>query len=133
MVSDSLGGKVGCASKASPEEIPYGTKMPQISKAHVSRIQGRTKSEQMPVLTIEYSDFQDVQVIHDRMSAAKYILGANIDICEKVTERLLCSSETNLLVEEMKLQSTRVDNLIERTKSGSVLVSTKDCDAEAFF
>ena len=76
----------------------------------------------MPVLTIEYSDFQDVQVIHDRMNAAKYILSSNISICAKTKATLLESSNVNLFMAELELQSTRVDNLLERTKSGSSLV-----------
>ncbi|KAF2624272.1 hypothetical protein BU25DRAFT_461444 [Macroventuria anomochaeta] len=93
-----------------------------ISKAHVSRVEGRTKLEQMPVLTIEYSDFQDVQVIHDRINAAKYILSSNTRICEKVKRELLETPEIDLFVEELRLQSNRVDNLLERTKSGSTLM-----------
>jgi hypothetical protein len=95
---------------------------PQVSKAHVSRVQGRTELERMPVLTIEYSDFQDVQLIHDRMNAAKYILNSNTGICERLEERLLGSPETGLFAEELRLQSNRADNLLERTKSGSTLV-----------
>jgi hypothetical protein len=76
----------------------------------------------MPVLTIEYPDFQDVQLIHDRMNAAKYILNSNTGICEILKERLLRSPETDLFAEELRLQSNRADNLLERTKSGSTLV-----------
>lgn len=76
----------------------------------------------MPVLTIEYSDFQDVQVIHDRMNAAKYILGSNTSICTKAKDTLLGSPNVDLFLGELKLQSARVDNLLERAKSGSSLV-----------
>ena len=76
----------------------------------------------MPVLTIEYSDFQDVQVIHDRMNAAKYILSSNISICAKTKDKLCEDSNMDLFLEELKLQSTRVDNLLERARSGSGLV-----------
>ncbi|KAH7378819.1 hypothetical protein BKA66DRAFT_466691 [Pyrenochaeta sp. MPI-SDFR-AT-0127] len=93
-----------------------------ISKAHVSRVEGRRKLEKMPVLTIEYSDFQDVQVIHDRMNASKYILGSNTSICTKAKETLLGSSNVDLFLEELRLQSTRVDNLLERARSGSSLM-----------
>jgi hypothetical protein len=90
----------------------------------VSRVEGRGKSEKMPVLTIEYSDFQDIQVIHDRMNGAKYILSSNVDICMKAKEKLLGDAPVDLFLEELKLQSTRVENLLERTKSGSSLVCT---------
>lgn len=96
--------------------------MEQISKAHVSRVQGRGRLEHMPVLTIEYSDFQDVQVIHDRINAAKYILSSNSGICRKLQQKLAGSLEIDLFADELKLQSNRVDNLLERTKSGSTLV-----------
>jgi hypothetical protein len=76
----------------------------------------------MPVLTIEYSDFQDIQVIHDRMNGAKYILSSNTGICVKAKEKLLGDAPVNLFLEELKLQTTRVENLLERTKSGSSLV-----------
>lgn len=56
------------------------------------------------------------------MNTAKYILSSNTGICEKVRGRLLGSPETDLFAEELKLQSNRVDNLLERTKSGSTLV-----------
>jgi len=77
------------------------------------------------VLTIEYSDFQDVQVIHDRMNAAKYILSSNTRICETFPPLLSGqnSPAIGLLLEELKLQGARVDNLLERTRSGSGLVS----------
>ncbi|CAO2656258.1 Nn.00g050610.m01.CDS01 [Neocucurbitaria sp. VM-36] len=93
-----------------------------ISKAHVSRVEGRRKFEKLPVLTIEYSDFQDVQVIHDRMNAAKYILSSNISICAKTKGKLREDSNVDLFLEELKLQSTRVDNLLERARSGSGLM-----------
>lgn len=92
----------------------------------MSRVESRTTLEQMPVLTIEYSDFQDVQLINDRMNAAKYILSSNKGICEKVKGRFLGSAETDLFIEELKLQSNRVENMLERTKSGSTLVR-QDC------
>jgi hypothetical protein len=76
----------------------------------------------MPVLTIEYSDFQDIQVIHDRMNDAKYILSSNVGICEKTKEKLLGGAHVDLSLEELKLQTTRVKNLLERAKSGSSLV-----------
>lgn len=94
----------------------------QISKAHVSRVEGRRKLEKMPVLTIEYSDFQDVQVIHDRMNAANYILGSNTSICIKAKDLLPGSPNIDLFLGELKLQSARVDNLLERARSGSSLV-----------
>ena len=76
----------------------------------------------MPVVTIGYSDFQDVQVIHDRMNAAKYILSSNALICQKAKEGFLKTQEVDILLDTLKLQSNRVDNLLERTKSGSTLV-----------
>jgi hypothetical protein len=94
----------------------------QISKAHVSRVEGRTKHEKMPVLTIEYSDFQDVQVIHDRINAAKYILSSNTGVCHKLKELDLGRSTIDLFIDELTLQSNRVSNLLKRTKSGSTLV-----------
>lgn len=98
----------------------------QISKAHVSRVEGRDRHEKMPVLTIEYSDFQDVQVIHDRMNAAKYVLGSNTSICTKAKDLLLGSSNLDLFLGELKLQASRVDNLLERARSGSSLVCCLD-------
>jgi len=77
----------------------------------------------MPVVTIEYSDFQDVQVIHDRMNIAKYILSSNVRICERYQGYLYGSPNVDMLLEELKLQGSRVDNLLERTRSGSGLVS----------
>jgi hypothetical protein len=76
----------------------------------------------MPVLTIEYSDFQDIQVIHDRMNAAKYILSSNTSICQKAKVKFLGNANVDLFLDELRLQSSRVDNLLERTKSGSTLV-----------
>lgn len=76
----------------------------------------------MPVLTIEYCDFQDVQVIHDRMNAAKYILNSNTVICRKAKGGFLGSAHVSLFLDELTLQSNRVDNLLERTRSGSTLV-----------
>ncbi|OAL46041.1 hypothetical protein IQ07DRAFT_647681 [Pyrenochaeta sp. DS3sAY3a] len=93
-----------------------------ISKAHVSRVEGRDRHEKMPVLTIEYSDFQDVQVIHDRMNAAKYILGSNTSICAEAEDALVGSSDLDLFLGELKLQASRVDNLLERARSGSSLM-----------
>ena len=91
----------------------------------MSRVEGRRDTESRPVLTIEYSDFQDIQVIHDRMNAAKYILGSNTRICETFPPSLSGedSPRAGLLLEELRLQGARVDNLLERTRSGSGLVS----------
>jgi hypothetical protein len=94
----------------------------QISKAHVSRVEGRRTVERMPVLTIEYSDFQDVQVINDRMNAARYILSSNIGICSKAKAKVLHGHDVELFLDELKQQSVRVENLLERAKSGSSLV-----------
>ncbi|KAF2129906.1 hypothetical protein P153DRAFT_385138 [Dothidotthia symphoricarpi CBS 119687] len=93
-----------------------------ITKAHVSRVEGRRKLEKMPVLTIEYSDFQDVQVIHDRMNAAKYILSSNISICSSAKNDVLRSADAGLFMGELALQLSRVDNLLERARSGSSLM-----------
>lgn len=76
----------------------------------------------MPVLAIEHSDFQDVQVINDRMNAAKYIVGSNVDICSKMKAKLLNDQGTDLFLDEFRLQSRRVESLLERAKSGSSLV-----------
>ncbi len=76
----------------------------------------------MPVLAIEYSDFQDVQVINDRMNAARYILSSNVGICSKVRAKVLHGHDVELFLDELKQQSTRVENLLERAKSGSSLV-----------
>ncbi|KAF2111930.1 hypothetical protein BDV96DRAFT_580879 [Lophiotrema nucula] len=101
----------------------WESKLSQLtSKAHVSRIQGRPKTDVMPVVTIEYSDFQDVQVIHDRMNIAKYIFSSNVRICEKYQGHLYGSPNVDLLLDELKLQGSRVDNLLERTRSGSGLM-----------
>jgi hypothetical protein len=74
------------------------------------------------VLTIEYGDFQDVQVIHDRMNAAKYILSSNTMICKKGKTEFLQTAPVALFLDELELQSNRVDHLLERTRSGSTLV-----------
>lgn len=74
------------------------------------------------MLTIEYNDFQDVQVIHDRMNMAKYILSANVRVCENFQSAIV-DAKVDLLIEELRLQQTRADNLLERTRSGSGLVS----------
>ncbi|KAF1839682.1 hypothetical protein BDW02DRAFT_563735 [Decorospora gaudefroyi] len=93
-----------------------------ISKAHVSQVGGHKILEEMPVLTIEYSDFQDIQVIHDRMNAAKYILGSNVSVCKKAQDKLLGHRNVDVFLEELKLQSSRAGNLLERTRSGSTLM-----------
>jgi len=93
-----------------------------IAKAHVSQVRDRAKTEKMPVLTIEHSDFQDVQVINDRMNAAKYIVGSNVDICSKMKAKLLNDQGTDLFLDEFRLQSRRVESLLERAKSGSSLM-----------
>lgn len=85
-------------------------------------MEGRRKYEKMPVLTIEYSDFQDVQVIHDRMNAAKYILSSNISICSNAKDGVLESANAGLFIGELTLQLARVENLLERARSGSSLV-----------
>ena len=94
----------------------------QISKAHVSRVKGRTTNERMPVLIIGYEDFQDVQVIHDRMNAAKYVLSLNTVICKKAKKEFFQTAQIDLFLDELELQSNRVDNLLERARSGSTLV-----------
>jgi len=93
-----------------------------IAKAHVSQVRDRAKTEKMPVLAIEHSDFQDVQVINDRMNAAKYIVGSNVDICSKMKAKLLNDQGTDLFLDEFRLQSRRVESLLERAKSGSSLM-----------
>ena len=91
----------------------------------MSQVEGSRKLEKMPVLTIEYSDFQDIQVIHDRMNGAKYILSSNTGICMKAKEKLLGDAPVDLFLEELELQTIRVENLLERTKSGSSLVCVR--------
>jgi homoserine trans-succinylase len=76
----------------------------------------------MPIVAIEYSDFQDVQVIHDRMNAASYILNSNISICSKARAKISESHDVDLFLDELRLQEMRVKNLLERAKSGSSLV-----------
>ncbi|KAF2730345.1 hypothetical protein EJ04DRAFT_567846 [Polyplosphaeria fusca] len=93
-----------------------------ISKAHVSRVEGRRKTDKMPVLSIEYSDFQDVQVIHDRMNVAKYVLDSNARICKKYERCFQGTLKLEMLLEELELQGARVDKLLERTRSGSGLM-----------
>ncbi|KAF2474441.1 uncharacterized protein BDR25DRAFT_122021 [Lindgomyces ingoldianus] len=101
----------------------WETKLSQlVSKAHVSRVEGRKMTEKLPVVTIEYSDFQDVQLIHDRMNMAKYILGSNISICEKLQTQISDVPHVSMLSGELHLQKIRVENLLERTRSGSGLM-----------
>jgi hypothetical protein len=41
-------------------------------KAHASQMDGKPSALGLPVLTIDYTDFQNIQVIHDRLNGAKY-------------------------------------------------------------
>lgn len=79
----------------------------------------------MPVLIIGYEDFQDVQVIHDRMNAAKYVLSLNTVICKKAKKEFFQTAQIDLFLDELELQSNRVDNLLERARSGSTLVGPR--------
>jgi hypothetical protein len=92
----------------------------QVSKAHVSRVQAHVDTS--PVLNIEYDDFQDIQLIQDRLNAATYMLGLNITICQSVKSASLDIDNAELFLEELRLQSSRVDHLLERAKSSSSLV-----------
>ncbi|KAF2191181.1 hypothetical protein K469DRAFT_746598 [Zopfia rhizophila CBS 207.26] len=99
-----------------------------ISKAHLSQVETSREKKHKPVLTIQYSDVQDVQVIYDRMNMVKFILGSNVRICNKLrndfgNESLMeIVSTTDLFREELEMQLIRADNLLERTKSGSALM-----------
>jgi hypothetical protein len=56
------------------------------------------------------------------MNMAKYILSSNARICEQYHNSRLNDSKVELLLEELGLQGARVDNLLERARSGSSLV-----------
>lgn len=79
--------------------------------------------EKLPVVMVDYNDFQDVQVIHDRLIMAKYILSSNIQIGEKIHLSLPSNSTANMLLDELRAQLIRVGRLSERTRNGSGLVS----------
>jgi hypothetical protein len=76
----------------------------------------------MSVIPLEYSDVQEVQIIQDRMNAAKYILDSNTMICRRAKKELSWNTGIDLLLKELDLQSKRVVNLLERSRSGSMLV-----------
>ncbi|KAF2795498.1 hypothetical protein K505DRAFT_360140 [Melanomma pulvis-pyrius CBS 109.77] len=88
-----------------------------ISKAHLSQVERPRDSEASATLKIEYGDVQDVQVIHDRMNMAKFILGSNVRICECFHQM-----SVGLFLKELEQQLARADNLLERTKSASGLM-----------
>ncbi|ORY06762.1 hypothetical protein BCR34DRAFT_571097 [Clohesyomyces aquaticus] len=87
-----------------------------ISKAHLSEVE-MTKNVRKTTLTIEYGDVQDVQVIHDRMNMAKFVLSSNLNICNS-----LLNDSAALFRAEILMQSSRADNLLERTRSASSLM-----------
>ena len=73
----------------------------------------RLHPQVLPVLTIEYSNFQDVQAINDRMNAARYILSSNVGICSKAKAKVIHGHDVELFLDELKQQSIRVENLLE--------------------
>lgn len=119
MVSELLGSETRATCECDSSDLfdHWVTDSTQISKAHLSQVERLRDSEASATLKIEYGDVQDVQVIHDRMNMAKFILGSNIRICECFHEM-----DVGLFLKELKQQLARADNLLERTKSASGLM-----------
>ena len=89
----------------------------KITKAHLSQAENSRTADASSKLKIEYGDVQEVQVIHEKMNMAKFIIGSNLRICENFPELNIevCSKE-------LQQQSTRVDTILQRTKSASALM-----------
>ncbi|KAL6707407.1 hypothetical protein ACN47E_004186 [Coniothyrium glycines] len=92
-----------------------------IIKAHASQMDSKDDVATQPLVTIDYTDFQTIQVIHDRMNAVKYVLESNLNICSKVEDSEASSEDLKLFAQELQLQYSRVSSLLERTSSGSSL------------
>jgi hypothetical protein len=91
-------------------------------KAHASQMDGKPSALGLPVLTIDYTDFQNIQVIHDRLNGAKYVLQLNLS---SISRKRLKEHGNQYLVpaaQELQLQCSRVNHLLERASSASNLV-----------
>lgn len=83
----------------------------------MSQVDTPGRSDAKSRLTIKYTDVQNVQVIHDRLNMATFILGSNLRIFDSLSD-----IELDLLRKELNTQSARAHTLLERTKSTSGLM-----------